>query len=420
MIERVLIASCLIVTLASLSLLGLVWHQSNQAVNAAADATRRSAEAQAANQAKMVELLTQSQSANAEILKQLQTMTKAGQSSQSPDAVPVSFKLTLETPEGPPAVRYEVTLQRGSRSWFEPAVICRESDAAGLVDFGLIYPGDREFAIRRSRDDDGTWLCGGNINVPPGTKLIKSIVCPSPRPVPSMVKLRILWPADRAEKNLCTLANFVAGPTTIRAPLQWTALDSDGHERRQQILAGPGLKQTEISGATKLDLRHFFQSKSKLSVQRVFGDFHSPRVPSRSDAVAMDPGSFFPRRLIVLRPCRRQNPAVKDERFEVLAHTEAAHELGLQVSVYSNDPDLGEDPFPTSSTLRDFKGGVTVAPSYWHELEGRFLVRPGQVNEWTLSLPEELINTVREELAGQDAPRAEQPAPSSIPAGASR
>ena len=72
MIQRVLVATCLIVTLASLSLLGLVWHQSNQAVNAAAVATRQLAEAHATNQAKMVELFAQSQTTNAEMLKQLQ------------------------------------------------------------------------------------------------------------------------------------------------------------------------------------------------------------------------------------------------------------------------------------------------------------------------------------------------------------
>ncbi len=61
MAQRVLNAACLVGTLASLSLLGLVWHQSNQAANAAALATQRLAEAQATNQAKTIEVLTQSQ-----------------------------------------------------------------------------------------------------------------------------------------------------------------------------------------------------------------------------------------------------------------------------------------------------------------------------------------------------------------------
>ena len=59
--QRVFVAACSIVTLASLSLAGLLLHKSNQAVSAAANATRRLTEAQDAHQSKLIELLTQSQ-----------------------------------------------------------------------------------------------------------------------------------------------------------------------------------------------------------------------------------------------------------------------------------------------------------------------------------------------------------------------
>lgn len=175
--NRVVIAVCLIVVLASLSLSGLVAYRSNQAVIAAA-------RDQAASQAKTIELLTQSQSTSAEILQQLQTLTKAAQTPRSPDWIPVTFKLTLETPDGPPAAGCHVLLRQGSSGLIGlPQTVSRDSDTAGTVDFGVVRPGDWEFEISRPLDDQDLWTCSGNINVLPGTSIAKTIVCPCLRPL---------------------------------------------------------------------------------------------------------------------------------------------------------------------------------------------------------------------------------------------
>ncbi len=70
MTQRVLIAACLIATLAILSLQRLVWHQSNRAISAIAAATRRSTEMQAADHANTIELLTRLQATSATRLEQ--------------------------------------------------------------------------------------------------------------------------------------------------------------------------------------------------------------------------------------------------------------------------------------------------------------------------------------------------------------
>ncbi len=116
----------------------------------------------------------------------------------------------------------------------------------------------------------------------------------------------------------------------------------------------------------------------------------------------MDPGSFLVRRLIVLRPCARQNKAIEGERFAVLAHTGETNGDQFEVQTYSSDPAGGKDPLGVGDRLTRYKGGVTVAASYWRQLEGRFSVRPGQVNDWTLPLPEELINAVRQQLEAKE------------------
>jgi hypothetical protein len=123
--------------------------------------------------------------------------------------------------------------------------------------------------------------------------------------------------------------------------------------------------------------------------------------------------------LIVLRPCVRQDPANKGERFEVLAYAvTTAAVLVREVKPYSTDPDNGDDPYSTTFSLTTFKLGVTVAPSYWSQLEGRFSVLGGRVNDWTLPLPPELISVVRERLSRKEAPPAERRRPSAAPDGA--
>ena len=212
MIQRVFVATCLIVTLASLSLLGLVWHQSNQAVNAATVATRQLADAHATNQAKMVELFAQSQSTNAEMLKQLQSMAKPAQSPPTSEWIPLSFKLTLETPDGPPAVGYEVKLQKESAGLFEGGILPPESDSSCRPGrFQRRGPPRRLGGSRPSRswDEQHIWMCQGSMNILPGTKVVKTIVCPGPQTARCEVKFRIQWPADLAAKDLRLQTTFV-------------------------------------------------------------------------------------------------------------------------------------------------------------------------------------------------------------------
>ena len=326
MIQRAFFASCLIVTLASLSLMGFVWHQSSLAANAAASATLRLADAQAANQAKIVEAFTRTQATNEEILKHLRLMAKPAQASQTPEWVPVSFKLTQERPDGPPAVGYEATLISGSAILVAQG-IQRESDATGLIDFGVVHPGNWEFELSKTSDERRTWKCRGYLNVLPGAGIQKTIVCPGQPAIQFGVNLRVQWPADLAHKDLRLQATFVQAPTTFQPSLKWTAIDASGNRGSRTILCGPGDKQIEIGGATSLTLWHFYvESHKSRRVQRVFGDLCFQRGQSQSDAVAMETGSFLPQCLVVLRPYARQQKARNGERFEVLAHTAATDE----------------------------------------------------------------------------------------------
>ena len=63
------------------------------------------------------------------------------------------------------------------------------------------------------------------------------------------------------------------------------------------------------------------------------------------------------------------------------------------------DSSFGIDSIPESESLAD---EVTVK-NYWERMEKRFQIRSGGRNEWTIELPDELINAVREKLKAPTA-----------------
>ncbi len=141
-------------------------------VSSGIQSSRAAAEAAEANR-RFAEVLGQTQATNQEMLKQLQAMAKPAPPAKSGDWIPVRFKLTVEKPDGPPAVGYEVVLGRGYGGTKNNGAIHRRSDATGLADFGVVQPGDWEFSIQAGLRDTR-----GGLNAIPGTPVVKEIVCP--------------------------------------------------------------------------------------------------------------------------------------------------------------------------------------------------------------------------------------------------
>ncbi len=104
MAQRILIATCLVVTLASLSVAGIIYRQSTRIQG---DSARAAAEAIRA----MTVQNEQAQIGQQEMLKQLREMSEVVRSTRSLDWNPVKFHLTEETPEGPPAVGFSIALR---------------------------------------------------------------------------------------------------------------------------------------------------------------------------------------------------------------------------------------------------------------------------------------------------------------------
>jgi hypothetical protein len=268
----------------------------------------------------------------------------------------------------------------------------------------VVQPGDWEFTIAKTRDDELTWRCRGRFNVLPGTKVEKAIVCPRPQPVDSAVKVRVVWPADLARKDLRLVATFVSVPTTFQPALSWTLGELLEGAPLRSVLCGPQAVPIAIGAATKLELWHYFNSTVSTRVQSVFGDFSSHAVRPQSDSIAMETGSYALKSLTVMRPNAVQNAANTGQRFRVIAHTQATELGAAGVDSYIIDPATGGNPLGSAYSLKQFRAGVTVPSSYWRHVDGRFVSSAGKVNEWVVPLPEELMNIAREEIDRKDEP----------------
>ncbi|MGO9924275.1 MAG: hypothetical protein ACLQIB_57490 [Isosphaeraceae bacterium] len=463
MTQRVLIGTCLLLLVVVCgAALALVRQQSVRAERQVAEAN-----------AQLAQALAQAQATNQEMLKQLRTMAEAFRPGQTPDWIPVSFKLTQETLDGPPAVGYEVALGRGTQA--RPIgmggmggfagglgggfgamgtadspythVIQRVSDENGLVDFGVVQPGDWQFDLVRRWKGPNLWRAHDSLNVLPGVKIVRSIICPKAPPDTGQVALNVAWPADLAAKKYLVEASFTHAGATYQAPLHWTLGGpnlgwSSGATR--SILCGlraGGINQAEVPTARRSlyfwrfagpgergggDLGDLKSDPTHLYADLLRWDDAGPEPGD----VKLDTGKYSLTRLVVLRSrppqtisARLNGVKVEGERFDVLAYTAMgpmywANDLGI--NVVAKPPDENDPAYSQGQMGMGAAGGmlqgqnqsaamskfVAVSESFWQGTDAHFEVESGKLNAWTIQLPDEIIKAVREELKGGQSAKA--------------
>ena len=186
MLQRVMIGTCVLVTAASLSLVGLLWHQ---AIEARRAVVAERAEALASQK---------------EMLSQLRAMSEAVRNPRSLDWNPLKFKLTQGTPDGPPVAGVDVVLVKAD-SGNGGGVFGRnlKSDTSGIVDFGLVNPGEYTFNLRQRATTIGgiPRQTSVPVSIRPGSETLKHIVCPKTPAEKGPVKVKFSWPADLEKKK---------------------------------------------------------------------------------------------------------------------------------------------------------------------------------------------------------------------------
>jgi hypothetical protein len=403
MAQRILITSCLMMTAACFGVVGLVWNQSSRSAAQAAEANRR-----------LAEMLTQTQATNQEMFKQLQAMTKPAPSAKSQEWIPVTFKLIVEKPDGPPAVGYEIVLGRGYGGASKEGAIHRYTDSDGLADFGVVQPGDWEYTLERSWGGTQAWKATGSLNAMPGASVSRQIICPrSPADVAS-VHLKIDWPSDLANKDLRAVALFEHAGIFYQRPLWWGLSNSKqmGWQQRQFVVSSRSQK-TNIGIEFPYTWRFPTEKEKKVlpsqmftfqpvqpgeetcsNPDQLFAFFPQDSTSPGPERVEFEVGEYSLERLLILQPRPETKPVFGKESSLVLSLIQPeSNSAMLHFNIITRTPDGeikalgGGDP-----------GTLAVAEPYWRNVRGRFSVRPGQANEWTIPLPDEVIEAVRKRL----------------------
>jgi hypothetical protein len=404
MAQRVMIATCLVVTLASLSLAGGMYVQSVVAQRASARDVIKA-------------MLAQNERAHAsqqEMLKQLHEMSEAIRNPRSPDWNPVKFRIIEETPDGPPVAGCSITINQVG----PPATKIsrsRISDASGIADFGVVNPGEYNFQI------DGYWGEGrlngsGTLAVEPSSQVNKVIVCPKTLLERVAVRIRCAWPADLEKEGLVLEAPFAIGSppqsdVSWSVQHRWTSGPAQGiffgdaaaaaYSSTRPVFCGPGTASAEIFN--HMAGLYFFclqSSPQEIRAAVLAKDIRAIQTPAES--FMWERGRYHLSSLIVLRPIRPAEGEGGLRQFQVLVES-TSWRGGGPGRPYRIKPPT-EEEFETAGfgfvdEMRIQSGDLLELPAaYWARLATSFEAQPGQVNEWTIPLPDELIKSVREKL----------------------
>jgi hypothetical protein len=437
MTRRLLIAAGVLLVAASVSLNGLVYYHSNRVAAQTLEASQHMADA-----------LARSQAANEAVLKKLSEISDSSRRVRTPDWNPVTFKLTQETPDGPPVKNAVVTLFDGA---FPAATVERTSDAHGIADFGLQRPGAYGFRVAEQlRDGAHAAIISGRLSILPGSEVHTSVLCCKGPLEMAPVRIKWAWPVDLENENMLIYLSFGIRarflepdrPCSIAvfAPPQLTAHEegriAQPAERQERcyplkhvVLCGPGRSLTEVRAAK--DLLTWTKQSGDPPLSQAYTTTPGPESwadvleedlhqSAGESELSWETGAYDFSELMVLRPSRSSRAESGRRRFEVLVF--ACGPLVYRPSLLSSEPpERKKDfeilyPLALSRSVPDFAEGLPLPPGYggwyssvempdgyWSDALDSLGVKTGRTNEWAVPMPEALIRAVRAALKQRKA-----------------
>jgi hypothetical protein len=390
--QRILVIYSVVLTIFSVGLVGMLLLQSVAAQRLAREAlTRAEFERH------------QAEAAQREMLQKLDAISKAAQSPKSSDWIPVTFKLTRETLDGPPAVGYHASLGKGDRGWNNQEAITRESDDKGMIEFGVVQPGDWGFRLYRFGEGGETWEAHGKLNVLPGTTITKTIICPEPKRV--TLTSSVDWPADLANQGLVVLATLGHQGYSYQQALRWNSygslllLERPDPECLLKVREGNYYVWKFAGVATTATIDAGLKpGKTYLDLKRS-DPAGGPKPPGDPRDVAVLPGTYSLQQLMVFRPLKEHAANFHGVRSEFIAYS-APPSQQYQLFALAAPPSDESNPLNRENAGGNIMASLTPVPaadSYWRN-SPTFKSRKDQPNHWTIRLPDELIKAVREKL----------------------
>jgi hypothetical protein len=427
MAQRVLIGTCVLVAAASVSSVAILWRELVHARRIAAEgAAAQVAEARVREQ---------------EMLRQLREMSQSMSRLSPPNGSDVRIKLVDESADGRPVEGASIGIICVSEE--PPKRINRTSDSSGSALFGSLPTGEYRLLVKR-RWADGYMSVMHDLEVRAGTDVSKVIVCPKVPPERAALRLRWRWPADLEAEPLTINASFRFCGVASASGLVWSidrkaviprwksqdeenSRDTRWSALSHSILCGPSNKVARFSFTRGLLLWKISSKNSDWMPLELFGepvklDHHvrAQVLPEEIQdfdnapaAMSVEVGSYELVELVVLRPVGSPDAQVARHHFGLLAAVRAPG-YNRHVIVGAKPPTSDEQRNEWSYMVeaRKYQGPmpghlsiptIELPREFWVGAKNHFEAKPGQANEWTIPLPNELIEAVRTALKAVEA-----------------
>lgn len=206
MSQRILVAACLIMAVASLTGVGLMWNLNSQNQRATLELVKQNHE----TTAKLVESINDSQQ---RLLVDLQSLVKRTPALENPipaNMVPLKIRFSLNEKGGPPAVGYTVSMTGGAAE--KPVNRSNlKVRPDGFVDFGLVYSGQYQLQAYLDQNQEYNPIFSQYIDIPflsSVQQVVGEIVCPTTNRADVSFSTKVVWPESLKDRKLWMVCTF--------------------------------------------------------------------------------------------------------------------------------------------------------------------------------------------------------------------
>jgi len=388
MSQRIMLAVTIVLAITCLTATGMTWFVVNQG--------RTAAEAMAA----------ESRAANAALLVQIAKL------SAPPTAPPPSLEwnkvqVRLVTPDGktkiPPG--FTVSLKGNVLDAGKETSIDGTLGPEGTVEFGLVRAGHHQLRV------DTGWgeAMSHYVDIRPGQPYSEEVTCPAATPQEAEIKITVDWPKHLRDKKLWVICDLIPvrrefnekpwniGPPAVRQ--QVVAINASGGILNFLApVSGPGWANPAGDNSV---LYNTFAMRSNTGEPAI--GFRHPIAINRNSKNVSSGYHFGIENLSSSEGLRF--PAVDYEPYGLMVATERPDETvgsirDLQIvgAILESARAQLLQIRPRPSGLNENGDGRLFA-LFNAVGKQRFKTVAGQVNEWKISLPDELVKIVREQLA---------------------
>lgn len=326
---------------------------------------------------------------------------KANAASQPPPAPTpssIKVKLMLDKPDGLPAVGCYVSLKRlGVDKEFGPEV---RSDKQGIVDFGYFEPANYSISVRTDRSS--VWKLTPEFSLPLSTAHVETVICPSESRQP--IRWTVSLPEDLEKhgaqallKWKCSLNCGGQDWTEQQSLQEFPIRGGEGEAQRANLINAKSEWQSGgVHGSAVMSPWRTVGGPQPKEVPFTVPFYRSPMNPSPRTMECVGV-RFQSVRLLLVVPAPPTADRANSQRSEFQSRWIAIAPPLAEPTNEERQPTPSAPPRAISRKLQ------------WVELKDEFVVSADKPNQWTIQIPDELIEQARAYLKEHPVTTSDEP-----------